>query len=70
MEGGKAQEKITVVWKCFTWSLVELLTTKKSRSVEVILRKTDNKNKNYYMCTLKNTITERNLPFHLLFVFQ
>ena len=26
---GKAQEKITVVWKCFTWSLVELLTTKK-----------------------------------------
>ena len=29
MERGKAQEKITVVWKCFTWSLVELLTTKK-----------------------------------------
>ena len=26
---GKAQEKTTVVWKCFTWSLVELLTTKK-----------------------------------------
>ena len=29
MEMGKAQEKITVVWKCFTWSLVELLKTKK-----------------------------------------
>ena len=39
MERGKAQEKITVVWKTFTWSLLELLTTTKKMT--------------FRMCTLK-----------------